>query len=346
MTKVAERENLAIPSMHARRGLAHLAAILTVVIVIAAAGIAIYAFEGSLGGSISSETTTTSGANLSGLTMINATSTSPVTTSTYRPSSSSSANSSSVSSTSRNNGAANSGGTSSSSSVSQEPQNGSALFFAATSASDPELGLNLTLSAVGFYNGTLAIHAYVTNFRSVANNLTAAADWPYPAGQMRSYSGDCSDAVLPLGITILKGDFDSGNYASAQALELYNSAVPGTSCSTQTLNPTSYGFGPMNNYAAVYAPQFTGNYATDIEILTSGSWTTTGSASAAQFTRFSAGNYTLIAGDEWGQLALLHFSVVMTSSGSSSLSQDNTSSSMQAMSVPSAAPKLLAHEIP
>ena len=180
------------------------------------------------------------------------------------------------------------------------------------------MGLGLSLQLSGFPNGTLKITATESNTMNAFNNVSAAQDWPYSQGVLQSYSsayGSSSNILLPMGVAIFSGYLDAGDYASAQPLTLCNDAIQGTSCTASGPTPTSYGYSPASDYAAVYAPQFVGNYATQLETLTSGSWT--GGSTSPQFTAFPLGNYTVIAGDEWGQLLILHFGVV-TVHGSSS----------------------------
>lgn len=174
-------------------------------------------------------------------------------------------------------------------------------------------GLMLSLSLAGFSNGTLGVSVEESNVRDAFNNVSAAQDWPYSQTALQSSGCYCSNAgILPMGFAVFKGYLTSADYASAQALTVCNSSIPDASCSAGSgAAPTSYGFIPDSDAAAVYDPQLVGQYDMQASASVDGFWS--GSSSSAQFTPFPAGNYTVIAGDEWGQLLVLHFGIVTPS---------------------------------
>jgi hypothetical protein len=183
------------------------------------------------------------------------------------------------------------------------------------STSNPSTGIRLDLELAGFANGTLRISADEYNPNNVNENVSAGDDWLYSQSTLESYSASCSNEILPMGIAVFKGYFDASNFASAEALTIYDDAATGASC-TATGNPapTSYGFLPSSDFAAIYASQaLMGGYNIQLSDWTGGSWTSNASSSSPAFTLFPNGNYTVIAGDEWGQVALLHFGVVRPS---------------------------------
>jgi hypothetical protein len=185
------------------------------------------------------------------------------------------------------------------------------------SASNSSIDLRLDLNLVGFPNGTLRISADEYNTQNTIVNISAAADWPYSQTTLQSYNGSCSNAILPLGIAVFQGYFVSSDLPSAQAATIYDGSSAGTSCTTSgnstATTPTQFVFYSLGDSAAVYTSKgFMGNYNVQLSVWTSGSWTS--SASTMTFNPFPNGNYTVMAGDEWGQLVLLHFGVVHSSS--------------------------------
>jgi hypothetical protein len=191
--------------------------------------------------------------------------------------------------------------------------------MSSTSTSDSSTGLELSLNLTGFSNGTLRVSAEEYNPRSTTDNVSAADEWSYSQQALQGYSGSCSNAVLPVGIAVFKGFYVSNSFASAEALTIFNGATPGTSCSATSSSGTpsavtSYGFSPSSNFASVYTSQgLLRGYTIQLSDWTSGSWTGIGTSSSPQFTPFPNGNYTVVAGDEWGQVVLLHFGVVRPS---------------------------------
>jgi hypothetical protein len=174
---------------------------------------------------------------------------------------------------------------------------------------------------------TIGITASVLNTRSTVNNLTASNGWA--VNGLRSGPCDLGDSTnelfSPVGLGVFRGTYGLNNISSAgsplfvwasiecpidfvfignQTYGLRNvtgySLLPGTDDGTYTgyyvvsYSPETLARGVfptrMIDQAAIYAANGTGFY------------NSLGSALPA--------NYTLVAGDEWGQVALLRFSVV------------------------------------
>jgi hypothetical protein len=74
----------------------------------------------------------------------------------------------------------------------------------------------------------------------------------------------------------------------------------------------SYGFQPLSDTAAIFQmPEsdaaFTLEMKTEFEPAPTGYWT--GNVQNTTLTDFEPGVYTVVAGDEWGALVVLHFTV-------------------------------------
>jgi len=179
--------------------------------------------------------------------------------------------------------------------------------IATASVANSSDGLSLNLHVQPGGNGTFTITVYESNLLSSVNNVTEANHWSYPAGALDPYN-NCAPSG-PVGFAILQGYYGMNNYTSGKALPLYNSTVV-FSC-TENIVPINYLFQPTNdNFSAYQGRSFLDNGTASLSLLTGGYWTGgAGTPTSASFSEFR-GVYTVLAADEWGNVLLLHFTVV------------------------------------
>jgi hypothetical protein len=221
---------------------------------------------------------------------------------TVSTSGSSSSTSSATSSTTGNS-------TSSSSSVTLSSSNGlNQTLETSNSTLDLELILSVNSATIPSEDA-IGIAASVLNSRSTANNLTASNDWPVQG----LTTGPCPSPELPAGIAAFRGNYGKNNLSSAKPLEIW----PLISCPAYAvLNVTSYSFLPKEDVA-----NYSGYFVTSSQSPPARQESYTriafgASIYAANGTGFYSSldsslpsTYTLVAGDEWGQVVLLHFKV-------------------------------------
>lgn len=216
---------------------------------------------------------------------------------------------------------------------------------------DSTLGLKLTLSVNSTTipsQEAIGISASVVNTRTTANNLTASDDW---AAQGLSegacnYGNATNKLFFPIGLDIFRGNYGKDNLSSAgQPIDwwpLVECPVDGVTVGTQYLpleNITSYSLFPGNDsgtYAGyylasttspppvcsggvcTYSANITRTYAKGVFPMRMAFEQTINAANGTGFYSSLGSSlpakYTLVAGDEWGQLTLLHFSVVASNS--------------------------------
>jgi hypothetical protein len=172
-----------------------------------------------------------------------------------------------------------------------------------TNAESPGSGLelSLTLNTTDVYAGH-GVAATVDEMNAIATpkNVSAAAQWPIPGLAV----GPCGALNYPIGIAVLKGNYNLSNVSSSSALQIYN---PGpTSCPEILTGIDSYLFQASSDDATVFgscqpAPCF--NETVNAVVAVRDYWT--GSTARS----FTSGVYTVVAGDEWGGVAILHFAV-------------------------------------
>ena len=221
-----------------------------------------------------------------------------------------------------------------------------------TEVTNASLGLRLSLSVNATVipsEDVIEINASVVNTRTTAINLTASDDWA--AQGLTEGACNCGNATNklfdPVGLDVFRGDYGMDNLSSAgQPINWWPLAecpVDGVQVGTQYLpleNITSYSLLPGNDsgtfagyYLAstsspppvcsggicTYSANVTRTYAKGVFPTRMGFEQTINAANGTEGFYSSLGsslpsNYTLVAGDEWGQLTLIHFQVVASNS--------------------------------
>jgi hypothetical protein len=154
----------------------------------------------------------------------------------------------------------------------------------------------VTLNAASFTSGqTVSINVTESNTQNTANNVSAAKDWPISGLTL----GGCGTLNYPFGISIYQGYYDLNNVsllASQSSLHFYQ---PGVYSCPAMFVMSQYAFAPSSDVA--------GGAAMSSVISTNGTWT--GVVSSSTFHEFAPGVYTVVGGDEWGDVAVVHFTV-------------------------------------
>lgn len=166
-------------------------------------------------------------------------------------------------------------------------------------------GLSLTLSigSTSYKPGEqVSVNIDEKNTLAQDNNVPVAALWPIQ-GLTDSPIGTLN---FPFGIAVLEGYYTADTIASATPLVLYDPNVVYFGPMVLA-GITSYDFRPSSNVAAVYtkynAEPMDITMATGITA--AGFW---GNGSKV-ISDFAPGVYTVVGGNEWGALLILHFTV-------------------------------------
>jgi hypothetical protein len=138
------------------------------------------------------------------------------------------------------------------------------------------------------------------------NNVPVSNNRPYSSLQ----AAPC-DYISPYGIAVFQGNYTTSNFSTGTPLTLYDPHVARL-CPT-TYGITSYSFESSNDMAAVIEtsnPSPTNSYQQmKYELTINGYWPDDNFSSNSQLTSFEPGVYTVVAGDEWGALVFVHFTV-------------------------------------
>ena len=184
----------------------------------------------------------------------------------------------------------------------------------ASSKSANGLSLSLSLDSNTYQSGQgVTITVDEMNTLSKTNNVSISDQWP--SGESTGLLINmvlCNAEVSPFRIAIFQGEYTSSDFKTAAPLIL--SDPKATRLCTMFVPPTAYAFKPFSDIAVV-SP----NGANDsspkegeqirAEETLKGYWS---NDSISQFNNFDPGVYTVVAGDEWGGLVVLHFTVSNT----------------------------------
>lgn len=171
-------------------------------------------------------------------------------------------------------------------------------------ASNPNLGILLIISlnpSTIHVGGTVNYTATVYNTRPTVNNISSATNWAIP----RLISTNCgtSPTDSPIAYAIMQGHHEPGNISEAPSINY------GMMCTTVMGGAEVYSFQPSSDTASVVGscspnPCFTKPVSTwrSFSQYPSG-------GGPEPWTNFTTGVYTVVAEDEWGDLATASFTV-------------------------------------
>jgi hypothetical protein len=171
-------------------------------------------------------------------------------------------------------------------------------------ASNPNLGIRLTISLNA---STIRVgeevnySASVENTRSSENNVSSASNWAVPG---LIFTACASPTDSPIAYAILRGYYVSGNISKAPSVNY------GMMCTTVSGGVTVYSFQATSDRASVIGdcnpnPCFTRPVSTWRPL----SEYPTGVGAEVSWVGFTKGAYTVVAEDEWGDIALASFTV-------------------------------------
>ena len=184
-----------------------------------------------------------------------------------------------------------------SSAASQSP----ALQSSINSISTDGLQLSLSLSSTTLQPGKeLDIDIDEQNTLPAENKVLVSQNWP----MMGLNLGPCATYNYPFGIAIFQGSYSAADLLNPKPLSLYD---PGKGYHCPAIfNVTEYKFQPLSDVAAIINnSNAIESIQMKFELPVEGHWT----GNPYALSDFAPGIYTVAAGDEWGALAVLHFTV-------------------------------------
>ncbi len=167
-----------------------------------------------------------------------------------------------------------------------------------------ELMLNASKVPLG---GSVQIGMNLTNLLTSQSFVPRVYEWPIVGLSLPPYFiSECptSSSPYPIGIAVFAGYYVFANVSSGSPLYL---AQPGTYyCSSYSFD--GYTFMPSSN-KAILTPSATPQVIQSTKVI-SGTWFVGPSPTyTPKFVQFAPGTYTVIEGDEWGDILFLYFDV-------------------------------------
>jgi hypothetical protein len=167
------------------------------------------------------------------------------------------------------------------------------------------LSLSLSTDRITYKHGQeVSITFDEKNTLSTTNNVPATDNLP-----SEFMSGFPNDPSFPLGLAVLRGNYTGLNYSTVTPLIIFHPGEVYTGTAIIAA-PTSYSFQPFIDVATLNGGDYNSSDAIciwlHIEISVNGYWPNNASTTS---TNFEPGVYTVVAGDEWGALVVVHFTV-------------------------------------
>jgi hypothetical protein len=166
------------------------------------------------------------------------------------------------------------------------------------------LSLSLLLNSTTFQPGQeISVVIDEQNTLATVNNVSASNGWPLRGLIL----GPCGTVNYPIGVAIFQGYYTPSDLSSATPLQLYQPGI--YNCPMILAGINTYAFQPLSDSASVIGSCEPNPCLTDkmnSEITVTGYWI---NGQEATLSNFTSGLYTVVGGDEWGALAVLHFVV-------------------------------------
>jgi hypothetical protein len=171
------------------------------------------------------------------------------------------------------------------------------------------LSLSLSLDSKTYYSGNgISIVVNETNTLSKVNNVAASRKWPVGGLSVEP----CGTLNYPFGVVVYKGNYTSADISSANPIDLYGPYAK-HSCPMILGSISSYVFQPSSDIVDIFQTSEPDAAITqmkmnsDVEPTPTGYWIR--NDMNIFFTDFDPSVYTVVAGDEWGAMVILHFTV-------------------------------------
>jgi hypothetical protein len=178
--------------------------------------------------------------------------------------------------------------------------------YSSTAISRYGVSLTLSLDSTTYHRGEqISITIAEKNTLPIENNIRVADRWPVEGLNL----GPCGTAY-PFGISILQGYYDAEDVGAITPLQLFDPNAFYT-CPV-VVAAVSYDFQPWSDVATIY-PGNPEPYSINMTTTHTSAGFWTGSRPNATFSNFAPGIYTVVGGDAWGALVILHLTISSSS---------------------------------
>jgi hypothetical protein len=175
-----------------------------------------------------------------------------------------------------------------------------------------QLRLSVNASSTGGSDGNVTVSIRVDEYNTLAtaNNVSKATQWGLDGLAL----GSCGTQIYPFGVALYSGTYTAANVSKAEPLQIF----PIAPCPMFLRLITAYLFQPTSDLAVVL-PGGPNATATPMSAnVTATALYTTGAGQSSPPAPLGPGTYTVVAGDEWGSIVTVQFTVG-TGAGTSSV---------------------------
>jgi hypothetical protein len=121
--------------------------------------------------------------------------------------------------------------------------------------------------------------------------------------------GSCGTESYPFGVSVFQGSYTVANLSSATPLELNDPNTQVIGCMPPVSNVTAYDFKSSSDIATLDGDAINGSTTFEMSAEVIGGINWVGNPPNAVQQYFEPGVYTVVGGDEWGNMVILHFTV-------------------------------------
>jgi hypothetical protein len=178
--------------------------------------------------------------------------------------------------------------------------------YSSTVISRYGLSLTLSLNSTTYHPGEqISVTIDEKNTLPTENNISGADEWPVQGLKLHF----CGTFNYPFGISILQGYHDAKSVVAVAPLQLFDPNAVYLCPAILADVYYEYDFQPWSDIAAIYTDYDSEPWSINMtaRVTSAGFWT--GSRPNATFNNFTPGIYTVVGGDEWGALVILHFTI-------------------------------------
>lgn len=173
------------------------------------------------------------------------------------------------------------------------------------------ISMNTTLIASG---QAFTVNASVWNALNQANNVSAESVWAKPL-QNLDFSQDAFGCHQELKLAVFQGYYGENNVSSAANALSLNWPSGGPSCVGVNINSFSWYDQSKIANVSVGSYSLLHNFQVNATVPINGNYSGNSASNRSSTpTPFPQDIYTIVVGDEWGQLVTLHFMVYISSS--------------------------------
>ena len=171
----------------------------------------------------------------------------------------------------------------------------------------PGLKLSLSISNPVIFKGdAVGITIGESDTQTTPVNMNFSNNWPVEGLSL----SQCETMGSPFAVGVTQGYYVEANISSAEMLDIFApTSFPAGDCAPSIFNASSYIFQPKDSIVSIVYPPLDSQPQIFNETNAATVSATGYLPNVGNWTEFQMGTYTVVGGDEWGNIVILHFTV-------------------------------------